>query len=255
MGKPRNSLAGCVRHRRQAVEPRQAKRAAQQINRGDEPAPFRVPAKHIVEHHPVHQEGRRHPEGDQVGQRVELAPKRAFHPAHPRHPAVKQVKDARQQNEPQRHFDLLEIAVRDVGLDDLGQRHKPAEQVGRREQVRQEIDLQLRLARAVERGNWEMGVSIAGLLMLRPRSLKHRQHGFAPDDTVAQLHFDLALRGRYTSAREPNWIRLMRSPRATSHPSAQRARCAAQSPRRSAARPPSPLRASLASKPSSTFSL
>ena len=151
IGKPRNSLRVLQAHGRQAVEPRQPERAAEQINRGDEPAPFLVAAKHVLEHDPMHQEGRRRPERDQVRQRIELAPKRAFHAAHPRHPAVKQVKDARQQDEPERHLDLLKIAAGNVGFDDLGQRHEPAEQVARRQQVRQEVDLQLRLARAVER--------------------------------------------------------------------------------------------------------
>jgi hypothetical protein len=83
-----------------------------QINRGDEPADFRVlVAEYIVQHDPVHQKRRRDAERNQVGQRIEFAAKRAFVPAHARDAAVEQIENAREQNERQRDLDLAVVAV------------------------------------------------------------------------------------------------------------------------------------------------
>src|ERR1035441_8901421 len=69
---------------------------------------------------------------------------------------------------------------------------EPAEQVGRRQQVWQEVNLQLRLAGAVERwigwGRFHNRIALAS-----SGSLEHRQHCLAPDDMVAQLHLDLCV--------------------------------------------------------------
>ena len=58
--------------------------------------------EHFRQHDAMHQKRRGHAEGDDVGQRIELATERAFGPAHARHPAVEQIEDAGQQNEEER---------------------------------------------------------------------------------------------------------------------------------------------------------
>ena len=93
------------------VEPRQPERAAEQINGGDEPADLPVFAEHVRQHDALHQKRRRHAEGNQIRQRIEFAPERAFRAAQPRHAAVQQIKNARQQNEREREFDLAEIVI------------------------------------------------------------------------------------------------------------------------------------------------
>src|ERR1035441_10230682 len=61
---------------------------------------------------------------------------------------------------------------------------EPAEQVGRRQQVWQEVNLQLRLAGAVERwigwGRFHNRIALAS-----SGSLEHRQHCLAPDIRAA----------------------------------------------------------------------
>ena len=145
-------------HRGQAIEARQPERAAEQINGGDEPADLPVFAKHVRQHDALHQKRRRDAERNQVRQRIEFAPERAFRAAQPRHPAVQQIKNARQQNERQREFDLGEIVIaRRIGLHDFGQRHETAKQIARRQQVRQEINFQLAVVmmrRPAGLGNW-----------------------------------------------------------------------------------------------------
>src|SRR5439155_2192983 len=79
---------------RQTVEARQSKRAANQINRRNEPADFRVFFKDIVQHDAVHQKRRRGAKGNNVGQRVEFASERAVLSPEARHPPVQQVKNA-----------------------------------------------------------------------------------------------------------------------------------------------------------------
>ena len=63
-------------------------------------------AKHVLQHDPMDQKSRRRPEGNQVRQRIKFPAKRALHAAHARQAAVEQVKNARQQDEHQRQFDL-----------------------------------------------------------------------------------------------------------------------------------------------------
>ena len=141
MGNPRNSLLPpVVGHGREAVVARQTERAANQIDRSDEPAKLGVSwRKHVFEHDAMHQERRRGAEGNQVRQRIKFAAERAFRAAHARHPAVEQIEDAGQQDEAERHLDLAKIVgSRGVGLHDLRQRHKAAEEVARRQQVGQE---------------------------------------------------------------------------------------------------------------------
>ena len=54
----------------------------------------------------MHQKRGRDAERNQIRQRIEFAPERAFRAAHPRHPAIEQIKNAREQNEAEREFDL-----------------------------------------------------------------------------------------------------------------------------------------------------
>ena len=82
--------------RRQAIETRETQRAADQVNRGDDPARL----VKLDEHDAIDHERRRHAEGDDVGQRIELAAKRAIGPAQTRQPAIEQIENARSQDEP-----------------------------------------------------------------------------------------------------------------------------------------------------------
>ena len=178
MGKPRKSLPPPRRHRGQAIEPRQPERAAEQINRGDEPADLPVFAKHVRQHDAMHQKRRRDAERNQVRQRIEFAPERAFRAAQPRHPAVEQIEDARQQNEREREFDLAEVVIaRRIGLDDFRQRHKAAEQIARRQQVRQKINFQLAVVRIVGGGLGAMGSFITGFNQRRQSRFRRRPPG------------------------------------------------------------------------------
>ena len=150
-GEAQEILAGARQvHGGKAVEPRQPERAAQQVNRGDKPAELGVFIRQrMAQHHPMHQKGRRNAKGNQVGQRIKLAAERAFMPAHARHAAIEQIKNARQQNAREGKFDGPPIdqtghrVRREVGLHDLGQRHEAAEQIPRRQEIRQEVNLQL----------------------------------------------------------------------------------------------------------------
>ena len=99
-----------------------------------------MPAENVLEHHAVDQKSGRYAERDQVGQRIKFASERTFHAPHPRHPPVEQIENAGQQNETESDFDLLKVPARDVRFDNFGQRHETAEEVARREQVRQKVD-------------------------------------------------------------------------------------------------------------------
>ena len=108
----------------------------------------RYSPKHIRQHDALHQKRRGDAKGNQVRQRIEFASERAFVPAHPRDAAVEQIKNAREQNEGEREFDGHPVdetvgVGHEVGLDNFRQRHEAAEQIARRQQVRQEINLQL----------------------------------------------------------------------------------------------------------------
>jgi hypothetical protein len=92
------------------------------------------------------QESRRRPKGDQVGQRIKLAAKRALNTAHAGNSAIKEIKDASQQNKAQTQLNLIkEICGRHVRLYDFGQGDKAAEQVAGSEEVGKEVDLKFRL--------------------------------------------------------------------------------------------------------------
>ena len=105
IGKPRNSLFAAAAHRRETIEPRQPERAADQINRRDEPADLRMLGKHVRQHDAMHEKRRGHAEGNQVRQRIKFAPERTFAAAHARDAAVEQIKNAREQNENQRAYE------------------------------------------------------------------------------------------------------------------------------------------------------
>ena len=103
------------------------------------------PDKDIPQDDAVDQESRRDAEGNEVGKRIEFAPEWAFDAAHAGHAAIEQIKNAGQQDEHQAQFDLLEVAGREVGLDDFGQGDKAAEEVAGGEEVGQKVNLELRL--------------------------------------------------------------------------------------------------------------
>ena len=127
------------------------------------------------------QEGRRHPERDQVGQRIELAAERALHAAHSRDAAIEQIEDAGQQDETQRDRDfLVEIPLINVCLDDFCQRHEAAEKIPGGEQVRKEIDFDFPFG--VLTGRRDGGRQAHGA------SLKNRQHCFAASKVVAEFN-------------------------------------------------------------------
>src|SRR5207244_2777052 len=97
----------------------------------------------FLQHDAMHQKSRSRAKGNQVRQRIELATERTFHPAHPGDAPVEQIKNAGQQNETKSQPDVVKLAVLDIRLDDFGQRHETAEQISRREEVRQKINFQL----------------------------------------------------------------------------------------------------------------
>src|SRR5207249_805035 len=91
--------AATVRLRRQAVEPREPERAANQIHRRDKPAEFRMLFKDIAQHDAVDQKRRRRAEGNDVGQRIKFAPERTFITAHPGDATIEQVEETGQDDE------------------------------------------------------------------------------------------------------------------------------------------------------------
>src|SRR5581483_45981 len=80
-----------TRQRSQAVEPRQAKGAADDIDRSNEPPELRIFYEYVPQHDSMNQEGRRHAKGNQVGQGIEFPSERALPSAHSRDPSVKKV--------------------------------------------------------------------------------------------------------------------------------------------------------------------
>src|ERR1051325_11546552 len=82
-GKTEEVLAAATAGRsRQAVESSQSEGAANQVDRRNKPAQFRVRPKNVFQHHPMHQKGGGRAEGNHVGQRIELASERAINAAH-----------------------------------------------------------------------------------------------------------------------------------------------------------------------------
>jgi hypothetical protein len=65
--------------------------------------------KASAQHDALDEKCGRDAEGNQVGERIEFAAERTFHAAHARDAAVEQIKNAREQNEREREFDLREI--------------------------------------------------------------------------------------------------------------------------------------------------
>src|SRR5208282_416474 len=91
-------------------------------------------------------------ERNQVRQRIEFAPERAFRTAPARRAPVEQIENAREQNEREREFDLTVVGIaQGIGFDNFGQRHKTAEQIARRQQIRQKINFQPAFVRIVRR--------------------------------------------------------------------------------------------------------
>ncbi len=97
-GKSQKLLTGGRRilDRGQAVETCQPKRAADEVDGGDEPAQPRQIPEDIRQHDPMHQKRRGGTERNHVRQRIELAPEGTFPATQPRNPAVQQVEDAGQ---------------------------------------------------------------------------------------------------------------------------------------------------------------
>ena len=81
---------------RDAVEPGQAQRAASQINKRDHPAEV----AEFPQDDPINHQGRRKAEGNNVGERIELAAKRTFMTAEPRQSPIEQIENAGAENEP-----------------------------------------------------------------------------------------------------------------------------------------------------------
>ena len=61
--------------------------------------------EHIVQDNAMDQKGRRHAEGNQVGQGIKLAAERAFDAAHASDSSVKEIENARQQDISEGLFD------------------------------------------------------------------------------------------------------------------------------------------------------
>jgi hypothetical protein len=143
-GSRENPCRAAAGHRGEAVEPRQAERAAEQINRGDEPADLPVFAEHVRSTTrwtrnagATPKEIRSASESNSRPNGLSTPPMRATRPSN------KSKMHASRMNA-EREFDLAEIiADPRVGLDNFGQRHETAEQIARRQQVRQKINLQL----------------------------------------------------------------------------------------------------------------
>ncbi len=132
-------------HRREAIESRQPERAANQINRGDEPADLRMRHKNSRSTMRCTRNAGAAPKEIEVGERIEFAPERTFISAHARDAAIEQIKNAREQNQEQARVLMAWMKLSDVrvGLDDFCERDETAEQISRRQQVRQKINLQL----------------------------------------------------------------------------------------------------------------
>ena len=81
-----------------AVESRQAKRAAQQVNEGDKPAR----SVKVAQHDLINQQGRRYSKGNHIRERVEFPPEGTLTSAQPGEPAVEQVKHTGSKNEGER---------------------------------------------------------------------------------------------------------------------------------------------------------
>ena len=102
-----------------AVEPRQPQCAAGQINEGDHPS--EIPE--FAEHDLVNEQRRRDPEGNDIGERIELAAKRALMPAEPRQPSIEQIENAGREDEPDR---VVKIRGRREEIDLAARRRKCA---------------------------------------------------------------------------------------------------------------------------------
>lgn len=129
------------------------------------------------------EKGRRNTERDQVRQGVKLTSKRALGPAHARNAPVQEIENASQENEEERvPNDRRKVSRRNVGFNNLRQRHKATEQIARRHQVRQEVNLQLARINHLVLSLW------------RPvwhTLCKGRQHRLATCDFLAKLHLNL----------------------------------------------------------------
>ena len=136
--------------------------------------------KTSAQHDALDEKRRRDAEGNQIGEGIEFAAKRAFHAAHARDAAVEQIKNAREQNERERELDLPQNNCRAhrIGIHDFGQRHEAAKQISSREQVRQKINLQLLRP---DRRAAVFGKS--GCVHV----IEGGNHGFAADDFVAEI--------------------------------------------------------------------
>src|SRR5262249_36941134 len=115
------------------IEPRQAQRAASQVNERDDPAR----ARELLQHDTVNHQRRRHPERNNVGERVELAPKWTLVSPQACNPSIQKIKNECAKDKPDR---LVESIGCEIGIGALQQRAfknsqrsgKSAKQISRR---------------------------------------------------------------------------------------------------------------------------
>src|SRR6202030_1912263 len=185
------------------VEARQPKRTAEKIDKGNDPAG----STKFLEHTAVDQQRWRDAERNDVGQRIELATECAFVPAKARQTPIQKIENERAQNKPDR---LVKKIGRRVGVAALQERalqnfercSEPTEQIPRRHQVRQQINLR------------RLFVHDSG----------RRAIIVDPPATCSPTFTNTsAARGKYTSVRDPKRIIPKRSPLLTSSPTSDQA--------------------------------
>ena len=145
-----------------AVEAGQTQGATKQVDKGDDPSGL----VKVLQHDLVHQERRSQAEGNDIGQRVKLPAKGALVSAEARHAAVEEVKNAGAKDEGEcgvvgmdRGFATV---VEQGPLDDLEHGGKATEEVPRRHEVRQEVDLRLVIAHGVGKTVSGLGCRLLG---------------------------------------------------------------------------------------------
>src|ERR1041385_8908711 len=100
----------------------------------------------------MHEKRGRDAKGNKIRERIEFAAKWTFDASHPGNTPIEQIKNAGEQNETEgdENRSVIHDTVRiwfELGLDNFSERDEAAEQIGRREEIRQKINFQLRLRR------------------------------------------------------------------------------------------------------------
>src|SRR5262252_10437555 len=101
--------------RRCRIETCQAQRTACEVNECDDPARTRE----LLQHNTVYHQGRRNPERNNVGKRVELAAKWTLVPPEACNPSIQEIKNECAKDKPD---GLVESVGREIGIAALQQR-------------------------------------------------------------------------------------------------------------------------------------